>query len=55
MTEEIKHTNKRDLEISWEKLSEILEKSGNSIKGEKIEEITLINPRKIKLTLERNI
>jgi len=43
----------RKITVGWDELSEILEKSGNFIRGEKIKEMTLINPKKIKFILER--
>ena len=43
----------RKITVGWDELSEILEKSGNFIRGEKIKEMTLMNPKKIKFILER--
>lgn len=43
----------RTTEMMWDELSKILEKADGFMKGEKIKEITLIKPRKIKIVLER--
>ena len=43
----------REKSMSWDELSEVLNKSDGFIYGENIKEITLINPKKIKFILER--
>ena len=43
----------RKVEMLWDGLSEILVKSGGFIPGEKIKEITLMNPKRIKFIVER--
>jgi len=43
----------RTKNMSWDELSEVLSKFDGFILGEKIKEITLMNPKKIKFILER--